>query len=160
MDSNLVSAARADFYIEQTETGKLFRDRVLRPSTPPRFDPRGHTRSPDRVTRDRTPNDAVRTHHVAVHQCDVVLLNSSRLKLISEGLMRLICTRYYQDPACFFIEPVDNSRAQVSANLGQFAEVVQQCVNQRALMMACAGMDNHPSRLIDHNHVRIFVENL
>ncbi len=68
-------------------------------------------------------------------------------------------------PAGFLVEPVHNSRAQLAAHIRQFAEAMQQRVDQRPAIAfvlggACSGVHHHSRWLVDDSQVVIFIDDV
>src|SRR5215510_1025258 len=58
------------------------------------------------------------------------------------------------------VETMNDSRALFPANSGQRGAVVEQCVDQRVFTMTRTRVNDQPRRLIDHDEVVVFEENL
>ena len=56
------------------------------------------------------------------------------------------------------IEAVHDARAQLAADAAQVVDVVQQGIHHRAAAVAGGRMHDHARRLVDHDHVGVFVE--
>ena len=74
--------------------------------------------------------------------------------------MRGIVFRDDKKPGCFFIQPMHDAGALDTADAGKFiAAIGKQRIDERAVMIAGAGMHDHAGRLIDDDDVLVFVNN-
>jgi len=62
--------------------------------------------------------------------------------------------------ARFFVETMNDSGALFSADPGQHRAVVEERVDQSVLTMTGAWMNDKPRRLVDHDEIIVFEENL
>ena len=53
---------------------------------------------------------------------------------------------------------IDDLWSQFAADAREGAEAVQQCIHQRARMDSCARVNHHAGRLVDGDHIVIFIK--
>src|SRR5690348_18266064 len=74
--------------------------------------------------------------------------------------MRKIILRHDDDSPGLLIQPVHNPRSQGIAARGKRLPPAEKSIYHRAARVSCACMNGHPGGLVDHNHVRVLVENI
>ena len=63
--------------------------------------------------------------------------------------------------ACVLVKAVDDAGALLATNAGQaVAAMRQQGINERLVRIAGGRMDNQPRRLIQHNQMCVFIQNV
>src|SRR5438132_3368567 len=74
--------------------------------------------------------------------------------------MRPIVFRDQDATAGFFIQAVNYAGSKFASNTAQVFNVMQQGIDKRPRLNACARMHHHAGRFIDHNEMIIFKEDL
>ena len=80
------------------------------------------------------------------------------LKLLCQMLMTPVSLGDNKNPGGIFINPVNDPRSQLTPDPSQVLTMVQQSVNQGSTIMSGSGVYHHPSRLVNHDQLRVFVE--
>ena len=97
-----------------------------------------------------------------MNQRDIGLFHLPPRKLRSQLAMRLVIFGDENQTAGGFVQAMDNSGAQIAANRRKLAEVMQQRVDQRALVALifrgpCSGMHHHARGFVDHREISVFI---
>jgi hypothetical protein len=74
-----------------------------------------------------------------------------RLELLRQVVVRGVVARDHQEARGAPVEPVDDAGALHPADARQLVEVVQQGVDQGAIVVACAGVDDHAGVFVDND---------
>ena len=112
-----------------------------------------------RASKTHKPRISGRRH--AKTHGGIKALNTVVQKLVRQALMGRIRFGHHQKPAGVFVNPVHNPRTFHPTHTREiFAAMGQKRINQCSRRRAWCGMHNHSGRLVDHNQVVIFKQNL
>ena len=129
----------------------------------------GHTRfaAADRHTlavhwmpADRKLNHAAVLGHLAEDDGKIDFANASSGKLTRKMGMRgrVLCDN--ENAGGVFVQTVNDARPQLAADGPDGRTVIQQGIDQSAGRMAGGRVNDHPGRLVEDDHIVIFVENI
>ena len=96
----------------------------------------------------------------SARQSEVDALDTVVLELLGQSEMGLIVFRRDQYPGSSAIQTVDDAGSKHAADSGEISAVVKQRIHQGPARMAGARVHHQPSRLVDHDHVLVFVEHV
>ena len=96
---------------------------------------------------------------IPFNQRAVVLLHLPLLQLAAEGELALVVLCHEQQTAGVLVQPVDDAGAQFAADAAQVVKVVQERVDERAVLIAGGGVNDHAAGLQDDGEVGILIEN-
>ena len=119
-----------------------------------------HSLSMCRVASDFLFNDSRVFPQLSRHKCEINLLYRPCLKLCRQSTVRFISFCDYQTTACFFIQPMHDSRPFFAADSRKLREMMQQRIDQCVLAVAGARMNNETGWFVDHDQVLIFEKNI
>ena len=80
-------------------------------------------------------------------------------ELPRELAMGSVIFRDHHRATRLLIEPVHDARTLMAADAGKVRAMMKQRVHQSMRLVASAGMNHQPGRLIEHEQVVVFVEN-
>ena len=116
---------------------------------------------PERITArpsDGRVDDAVRVLGVPPHERRVGPLDLVRGQLVHQvGVGRRVA-RHHQQPRGSTVQTVNQSRPQRITHSGQLRELGEQAVDQCAVTVPVARMDHQSRRLVDHDHVVVYMD--
>ncbi len=83
-------------------------------------------------------------------------------ELLRELELRLVVLRHSQQAARVLVNAVHEDAHALVERVGVLAQaqVMREGVDERALVVAVAGMDHHAGGFVDHEHVVIFIDDL
>jgi hypothetical protein len=158
MYADLVCAAGADAYLKQREAIEPPQHVIFAPGGAALGQAGSHAHALAGIAGYRLFDAAAILLHFAVNQGEISLLHLAIGELFGEALMRGIVLGYQEHAAGVAVEAMNNAGPQFAGVAGESAEAMQERIDQRAGMDACAGMHDHAGGLIDGHDVRIFVE--
>ena len=125
----------------------------------------GHAGAADGVSADGGRDCALVVFGPAMDECDVGFLDLASCELRGHLAMGSVVFGDYDEAAGFFVEAVNDTGAQVAANFGEWAETMQQGVDQGAAIAvgvggSGAGVHHHTGGLVDDGEVFVFVNNI
>ena len=100
---------------------------------------------------------------MARHQGDVDLLHGPLLELAGQRRAGKAIARHHHHARGILVQPMDNARPPTAVQLhhgGKVGKARDQRVDQGGMRMPGRGMHRHARRLVDEDHVRIFVQYL
>ena len=103
-------------------------------------------------------NAAVLLSEGAVHQRAVVLFHQAVQQLLAQRQLGGVILGDQQQAGGILVQPVDDARAQLAADASQAVQMMQQGVDQRAVLIAGGGMHHHAAGLHHHSQVAVLVE--
>jgi len=160
MDTDLMGTPRGDMNFEQRVFVEPLQHGVFRPRATAALQTGGHPHAADRVAGNRFFDSSVVLFDFAVHQRHIGFFDRAARELFRKALVRTVGLRHYQHAAGESVQPVDNARPQIASHTRESLEVVEQGIDQRSGVHSGARVDNHSSRLVDGNHIGIFVEDV
>ena len=101
--------------------------------------------------------DAAPRHHLAPHQCDVLLFNLAILKLPGQRVVRGVVLGDDDQAGRPAIEAVHDARTFLAADAAQVVEVMEQRVDERAARVSGRRMHDHAGRLVDDGEIPILI---
>ena len=90
---------------------------------------------------------------IPFNQRAVVLLHLPLLQLAAEGELALVVLCHEQQTAGVLVQPVDDAGAQFAADAAQVVKVVQERGDERAVLIAGGGVNDHAAGLQDDGEV-------
>ena len=96
--------------------------------------------------------------HDALHQGTVMLFHFPGGQLPAEFPMGKVVLGHQQQAGGILVQPVDNPRADLPANARKAVQVIQQGIDQGALLIARGGMHHHAAGLHHHGQVLILIQ--
>ncbi len=152
MDTNLMSTPGGQLHTHVRMRAKALHDTVMgnRFAT---VTPHRHTEAVDFVTTDR------RIHRTAAnHDADadsfVFASDLPRGQLLHQPFIRARGSRHHHQAAGVFVEPMNDASPR---QIRQARVVVEQCVHEGPGGVARPRVHYQPSRLVQHQHVRVLV---
>ena len=113
-----------------------------------------------RAAERRLDAAVIVARHAPQHR-PVAALQVVRREHLGQSGVRALAFRRQHDAGGVLVEPVDDPRPHLAADAGQpVAAMRDQRVDERAVGLARAGMDDHAGRLVDDDQVGILVQNL
>ena len=119
-----------------------------------------HTLAIDRVPRKRCVDGAFLLANVAVYERRVAAVRAVVAKLIAQRAMSFVIFCDYDETRCHAVDAVHDSRAQLAADAGKVANVIQQRIDQRSAFVPRGRMHNHSLGLVDHEQIHVFVDHV
>ena len=116
-----------------------------------------HTSSVVRIAPDRRLDAADVGRDGSLDQGQVGLLDLPGLELGHETRLGLVVLGHHQQAARVAVQTVDDTRAQDAVDAAVVGPAGQECVDKRAARMAGGRVDNETGRLVDDEHVVVFV---
>ena len=168
--SNLMGAASLNAYPHQRELAKAVLEparhivvRNRRPSIILRLC--GHARPPHGIASHPGIDRTLLPLHLSLNQRNVGLFHLAAGKHLSQRRMGAVVFGHHDQAARIFIEPVNNSGAQVAARGRKRLEPVQQRIHQRApaarvLVLPRPGVNHHARRFVHHSQVRVLIDHV
>jgi hypothetical protein len=160
MDAKLVRAARVQSRFDEGEAA----EKQLRfpiGARGPAFAPAGgHSHAPMQIAGYGQFDSSCRRLQLAVEQRNVNFLDFALLKFFHEFSMRCVVSRHDERAGSSFVESMDDSGAQRSADGGERAEAIEKRGRQRPQNIPATWMHHHSGGLVDHGEIVIFVENI
>ena len=98
--------------------------------------------------------------HDTPHERDVFLFNFPVVKLPGQLEMRAIVFCHDHEAGRPAIEAMHDARPQLTADAAQVVNLVEQGVDERALGVSGGRMHHHPRRFVDHDQVRILIDDV
>ena len=100
-----------------------------------------------------------------MHQPEITLADLAARKLLAQFAMHHVVLGHDEQAAGVLVEPVDDSRTQIAARLGQFGEAIEQRIDQRSPIArivsgARPGMHHHARRLVDDGQIAVLVNHI
>lgn len=159
--ADLVRAPRSDAHFEEAEppSGKFFQDSVLRQRGSAGSQARGHPSAVNWVARNGRGDATASLLQGSVHKRKIGFLNGPFLELFRKLPMGGIGSSNEKNAAGFFVEPVNDTWAQLAVDRGQSSEVMQKSVDESAAVVAGSSMDYHTGGLIYRDDVVVFIQN-
>ena len=74
--------------------------------------------------------------------------------------MGMVVFCHDQTPRCILVETMNNSRAFAPALLRELLAVMEESIHDRSGPVPCGRMNHHSGRLVNHQDVRVFVQNI
>lgn len=96
--------------------------------------------------------------HVAPYERRIALHDLSLPKLVSERGVGSIVLRYHHEAGRASVEPMDDSRSQLTPDAAEILNVMQERIDECAPPVTCRRMDNHPRRLVHDDQMRVIVD--
>ncbi len=125
----------------------------------------GHTGTTGKITANREFYSCGVAGNGAMHQSDIGLFQLAIGEHLTELAMSAVVFGDDDDSAGLLVEAMHDSRAKISADVGEFVEVMQQGIDQsstaafvRSVLRgssACPGVDHHSGRLVDHSQMNV-----
>ena len=120
-----------------------------------------HLLAVDLVPSDGRVNGALVLLDVAVADGEVLAREAVRLDLLAESGVGDIGLRDRQQSAGVLVDTVDDPGAQLAVDARQLiAATVHQSVDQRAAVVARSRVHHHSLGLIDHEQVRVLIDDI
>lgn len=162
MDPNLMRAARFQPTFDQSSVAKHLDRAIVRDGMfASTFGLDRHLLAVIVGTANPFGYGSCRRYQSTRHYGGVEPLDAVILELPGEALMRLVGLGGDQKAGGVFVDAMDYSGAGDAADAGKLpGAVVQQRVDQRAVSIARSGMDDHARRLVDHDEVGVFVDDV
>src|SRR5438105_2651550 len=91
---------------------------------------------------------------------EISLIDRAGGELFRQIAMSFVVFRDHQAAARVFIKPVNDSRAFLAANAGQFWKMMKKRVHQSSGTVSGAGMNDQPGLLVDYDQIVILMKNI
>jgi hypothetical protein len=98
--------------------------------------------------------------HPPVNERKVRLEDLPVAKLVRQSLVRQVIFSYDKQAGCLFINSMNDAGANAARRFRERVEVIDESVGKRARFYARARMHDHSRRLIDHDQIIIFVNDI
>ena len=105
-------------------------------------------------------NRAAVGRHLAVNQREIVLAYRAVLELGGKMFKGSGVLGHHQGAGGVLVEPVDDPRPELGADAAEVRAVIEQAVDERPGVMARGRMHDQPRRLVDHQDVGVFVQDV
>ncbi len=116
----------------------------------------GHALTHAAVAADRGVDLAARGHH-AHHDALVDTADAAFLQLVDQVGLRLQGLGHHHQTGGVLVQAVDDACAR---HIDDVRHVVQQGIEQGAIGMACRRVDHQPGRLVDHQDLVVFIDDV
>jgi len=113
----------------------------------------------NRMTTDFFFNNARALAQFSSNEREISFVDRARGELFRQVAMSFVVFRDDQATARVFIKPVNDSRAFLAANAGQFWKMMKKCVYQSSSRLSGPGMNDQTSLLVDYDHIVILIKN-
>ncbi len=149
MDPNLVGSSGENLAKDEGPTARFLDNFEPCLSRPPTID-NSHFLTVHGMTANRLYNFAGRCAEFPGAQRQIEFLNLSSGKLAAQPQMREIVFGHHKTTAGLFVESMYHSRPKFAADAAQVFGMMKQCVNERARLYACSGVNRHSCRFVDN----------
>lgn len=164
MDANLVRPASVQESFGEGRTAQPLQKAIAGARLPPGVFIDGHSFAMGGVTPDGGPDFAALALHLAANNRMINFFHFAAGKLGRERKVRVVILGYDQTSAGFFVEAMDDARAElvfgVRSATRKRLTAAEQRIDQSAAGVPGAGMDAHACWLVDDKEVVVFVENI
>jgi hypothetical protein len=125
----------------------------------------GHAGAADEVAGDGEGDGGVVFGEVAVEESDVGFGNLAAGEHLAELAVGAVVFGDEDETAGEFVEAVDDARAKIAADVGEFGEVEEEGVDEGAAVAgvvggAGAGVNHHAGRFVDDGEVLVLVDDV
>ncbi len=164
VDSDLVGAPRQDLDLEQADGGSaqppLPHDAIVGNGLAPASGDHSHPLAANGMPADRGKDLALGVTRMSMHQGQVGLANVAYGKRLGQGELGRLVQGDRQAPRGVLVETMDNAWAQgrVREPVGESGIVVEQGVDEGATVNPGRGVDDHAWGLVDHEQMRILIQ--
>jgi hypothetical protein len=149
MDPNLVGSSGENLAKDEGPTERFLDNFEPCLSRPPTIN-NSHFLTVHGMTANRLYNLAGRCAEFPSAQRQIEFLNPSSGKLGTQPQMREIVFGHHKTAAGLFVESMYHSRPKFAADAAQVFGMMKQCVNERARLYACSGVNRHSRRFVDN----------
>ena len=101
--------------------------------------------------------NSARFFDFAVHQRQILTPRAARLQLPHQMRLRLRSFGDHHHPAGVLVEPVHDAGAR---HIRQRGRMMQQGIEQRAIAIACTGVNDEPRRLVDDQQMLVLEDDV
>ena len=161
VNANLMRAPRLDLYFQQRELGVAFggfKDRMRRAARAAAQ--HRHARAMVRAAAQPRFDLALLLRHTTVDQRHVQLEDFTIAELLGQPFMRHIIFSDDQQGRGLFIDAMYDAGPYAPSGSRQLIEVIDQRIRQRPRFLPCAGVNHQPRRLVHHNQIIIFINDV
>lgn len=159
MDAELVRAASMEVRFNECETIQALEHAPIGPRGAAVTSAGSHAGAAPKVARHRQFDSPGIQAQAAVEQSDVRFRHLAAPELLRQPLVRGVVPRDQQRAGRSSIEAMHNAGAQFATQFREPAKAVEQRAHQRSARSHCAGMNDHPRRLVYNGDVLIFIKN-
>ena len=163
VDADLVGASRFQTTFDEVDIAQPFEHPVMRHGVfavlPVGED--GHFEPVAQAASDVSFDRSLFLFHVAPHQRVIDPVDRVVEKLSGQPGVGALVFGHDQNAGRVLVDAVDQSGSHVAAlEKRQVLQMIGQGIDQRARIVAVAGMDDHAGRLVDDNQVVVFIQNV